>query len=153
MSWLAKEKVAGAAIMFETPNDVWIWNAGATNENNESVITKAQWNNGYWNVIFSRELQPKNQSNVSFNTGIKEIGWIKFVVWDGTKGKSFAKINVEMLIHSDFVLLPEIDIHPKDVFVWSGMLAAGGVLFLIVELRIYKKKIQITGGGNKIGKI
>jgi hypothetical protein len=96
---------------------------GVEASQDEGVITKAQWNNGYWNVVFDRQIQPQNRGNVSFSTGILEKGWIKFTVWDGSKkGESFANINDNMLVHSNFVLLSYNDVQRNDASLWLGLL-------------------------------
>lgn len=91
-------------------------------------------------VKTSRPIYPKNDnaSSISFQSGIREEGFVKFVVWDGSKGESFNLVNDELLPHNDFILLPEINVYPKDVYIWSGGLAAGAVLFLFVEQRLYR---------------
>ena len=136
----------------EEMKDVWCWSTNlGTSEtaHTESdmnipshvkdVITKAQWDNGSWNVVIGRQINPKNdnESSISFQTGIREEDFVKFVVWDGSKGESFNQLNDELLPHYDFILLPEINVYPKDVYIWSGGLAAGALLFLFVEQRLY----------------
>ncbi len=120
--------------------DSWYW---VTNSpTSAGMITKAEEHNGNWNVLIGREIQVKNKnengSSISFQPGVREEGFIKFVVWDGSKGESFEQINDETLSHYDFILLPEVNIYPKDVYIWSAVLITGAVLFLLVEQRLYK---------------
>jgi hypothetical protein len=100
---------------------------------NEGVITKGEWNNNGWNVLIGRAIQPKNGNGnstaISFHTGVREESFVKFVVWDNSKGESFMQAMDKELPHSDFILLPDVTVYPKDVYVWSGILAAGAVLF------------------------
>ncbi len=155
----ATKEADGSAIMFERPidrtlnqeksnltikgepeeeiKDTWYWSTKSLATG--KLITKAEEHNGNWNVVMGREIQPKNgnRNSVSFQTGVREENFVKFVVWDGSKGESFAKVNDEILPHYDFILLPEIDIYPKDVYIWSGVIAVGAVLFLFVEQRLY----------------
>jgi hypothetical protein len=148
LSWPAGEKSSGAAVMFEEPNDVWVWNTGAVTpeqkaSQDEGVITKVQWNNGYWNVVFDRQIQPQNKGNVTFSNGIMEKGWIKFTVWDGSKkGESFTNINDDMLVHSNFVLLSYNDIQRNDTSLWLGLIivAGGSMVFIFIELSIRKSR-------------
>jgi hypothetical protein len=118
--------------------DSWYWSTKSPTS--AGMITKAEEHNGSWNVVFGREIQRKsdNGSSISFQPGVREEGFVKFVVWDGSKGESFEQINDETLPHYDFMLLPEINIYPKDVYIWSAVLAACGVLFLFVEQKLYK---------------
>jgi hypothetical protein len=155
----AKDKVQkvsdGSAIIFERPKerqlnqtgvegepaelkDSWYWSANSPTT--AGIITKAEQGNGNWNVVIGREIQSKNknESSITFQTGVREEAFVKFVVWDGSKGESLAQVNDELLPHYDFVLLPEINVYPKDIYVWSGVLAASAVLFLFVEQRLYK---------------
>lgn len=118
--------------------DSWYWSTKSLTS--AGMITKAEEHNGNWNVVFGKEIQGKNEngSSISFQPGVREEGFVKFVVWDGSKGESLEQINDETLPHYDFILLPEINIYPKDVYIWSAVLVAGAVLFVFVEHRLYK---------------
>ena len=118
--------------------DSWYWSTKSPTS--AGIITNAEEHNGNWNVVIGREVQGKseNKSSISFQPGVREEGFVKFVVWDGSKGESLEQINDETLTHYDFILLPEINIYPKDVYIWSAVLAASAVLFLFVEQRLYK---------------
>lgn len=128
--------------------DVWFWSTGTQHDEaakilyTKDVITKAQWNNDKWTVLIGRQIQSKNENQniISFLPGVREESFIKFVVWDGSKGESFEGLNDEALDHYDFILLPNIDVYPKDVYVWSGILIVGTVIFLFVDQRLYKRK-------------
>jgi hypothetical protein len=122
----------------EEIKDSWYWSTKSPTS--AGMITKVEEHNGNWNVVIGREIQgkSKNESSISFLPGVREEGFVKFVVWDGSKGESFEQINDETLTHYDFILLPEINIYPKDVYIWSAVLVAGAVLFLLVEQRLYK---------------
>lgn len=147
----------GAFIIFESTRagqqskDVWYWSTGTGTGANtisfkEGVITKAQWNKGNWTVIIGREIQPKNgdESAVSFLPGIREEAFVKFLVWDGSRGESFTAVDDETLAHSDFILLPPIDVYPKDVYIWSSVIAAGAVVFLFVDQKVYRNQQTTT---------
>ena len=133
--------------------DIWYWSTGAEHDGaarisyNEDVITKAQWNNGNWTVIIGRQIQTKNENEniISFLPGVREESFIKFIVWDGSKGESFEGLNDEALHHYDFILLPNIDVYPKDVYVLSGILTVGAVIFFFVEQGLYKGKTSRRG--------
>jgi hypothetical protein len=118
------------------------WNWSTKSPTSAGIITKAEEHNGNWNVVMGREIQgkSKNESSISFQPGVREEGFVKFVVWDGSKGESLERINDETLTHYDFILLPEINIYPKDVYIWSAVLVAGAVLFLFVEQKLYKAR-------------
>ena len=118
--------------------DSWYWSTKSPT--GAGITIKAEEYNGNWNVVMGREIQSKseNVSSISFQPGVREEGFVKFVVWDGSKGESLEQINDETLPHYDFMLLPEINIYPKDVYIWSTVLVAGAVLFLFVEQRLYK---------------
>lgn len=121
--------------------DVWYWSTAMIEGlRNEGVITKAEWKDEQWNVLIGRQISLDAEDVVSFQTGIREEGFVKFVVWDGSSVESFEQIEDEELPHADFVLLPEIEVYPKDVYVWSGVLAGGAIVFLFVERRLYRQK-------------
>lgn len=122
----------------EEIKESWYWSTNSPPSSD--IITKAEEHNGNWNVVFGREILGKsqNETSISFEPGVREEGFVKFAVWDGSKAESFEQINDEILPHYDFILLPEINIYPKDVYIWSAVLIAGAVLFLFVEQRLYK---------------
>ncbi len=156
-----KEEADGASIIFEVTKgsdqeekdheektvtksekeDVWYWSTSTIKGlRNESVMTKADWKDNQWNVLIGRQISLNAEDVVSFQTGIKKESFVKFAVWDGSKEESFEKMMDEKLPHADFILLPEIEVYPKDVYVWSGILAGSVVVFLFVEQRLYKHK-------------
>jgi len=106
----------------------------------DNVITKAEWNDGQWNVLFAREIGSSEIDDVVFLPGIKQEGLLKFLIWDGSRSESFEDVDVEELEHIDFIILPEIDIYPKDAFVWSALLGAGALSFVFVERKLHTQK-------------
>ena len=106
----------------------------------DNVITKAEWADDQWNVLLAREIGISEIDDVMFLPGIKQEGLLKFLVWDGSKSESFEDVDVEELEHIDFILLPEIDIYPKDAFVWSALLIAGAISFVFVERKLHTQK-------------
>jgi len=125
----------------EEVEDVWYWSTSKIEDlRNEGIITKAEWGDEQWNVLIGRQISLDTEDIVSFKTGVREEGFVKFVVWDGAKGESFEQIEDEELLHADFILLPEIDVYPKDVYVWSGILGAGAILFVFLETRLHRLK-------------
>ena len=131
----------------EEIKDTWYWSTKSPTS--AGLITQTEEHNGKWNVVFGREIQGKNQneSSISFEPGVREEGFVKFAAWDGSKGESLEQINHETLTHYDFILLPEINTYPKDVFIWSAVLVASAVLFLFVEQRLYKvHNIEMSEG-------
>lgn len=171
----AAAAIDGSAIIFERPieraldqeksnsgiegepreelKDTWQWSTNSSTT--AGIITRAEEHNGNWNVVIGRDIQHKNDNgnSISFQTGVREENFIKFLVWDGSRGESFTKVNDETLPHYDFILLPEINIYPKDVYIWSGVLAAGAVLFLFVEQRLYQGVgIKEQNGNLSVGK-
>lgn len=141
------------SIIQEEKQELWYWSTDRqTNRtlNSDYVITKAEWDHDHWYVLMGRQMQaaetvPLDMNNqVTFKPGEREEGFVKFVVWDGAAGESFDQVDEEKLSHLDFVLLPEIDTYPKDVYAWSGILVAGTVLFFYVELRLYGKRAKTT---------
>ena len=111
------------------------------------VVTKSEWKSNQWNILFGRQIispvskgESTNKNFVPFHAGVREESFIKFIVWDGAKGESFSTINDEDLNHFDFILLPEINIYPKDVYIWSAILVGSTGFFLFVDQRLYKRK-------------
>jgi hypothetical protein len=104
------------------------------------VITRAEWTNDKWNVLIGRQISSQFGDAVSFETGVKEEGFVKFAVWDGAKGESYDQIEDAELPHADFILLPEIDVYPEDVYVWSGILGVGAVSFVLLEMGLHRHK-------------
>ncbi len=156
-----KEEADGASIIFEIAKgsekeenkheqntqtksekeDVWYWSITTIEGlRNEGVTTKAEWEDGEWNALIGRQISLNAEDVVSFQTGIKKESFVKFAVWDGSKEESFEKMKDEESLHADFILLPEIEVYPKDVYVWTGILAGSVVVFLFVEQRLYKQK-------------
>lgn len=121
----------------EEEKEVWFWIASKNYMIKNNVITKAEWADDQWNVLFVREI---GIDDVVFLPGIKQEGLLKFLVWDGSKSESFEDVDVEELEHIDFILLPEIDIYPKDAFVWSALLVAGAISFVFVERKLHTQK-------------
>lgn len=152
----------GAALIFENteghdhenndePNsskseqkEIWVWDASSK----DVIVTDqfssySQWNDGNWNVIFERKIGTGDIDKSVLIPGVKQEGLIKLVVWDATKGESFELIDDEELEHSDFILLPEIEIYPKDVFVWLTLLLAVAFSFVMVERQLHTKMEKI----------
>ncbi len=124
----------------EEEKEVWFWIASKNYMIKNNVITKAEWADDQWNVLFVREIGISEIDDVVFLPGIKQEGLLKFLVWDGSKSESFEDVDVEELEHIDFILLPEIDIYPKDAFVWSALLVAGAISFVFVERKLHTQK-------------
>lgn len=123
--------------------ELWYWSTNPQESNilnTGSVLAKSEWGHDHWNVLMGRRIIADDGSTITFRQGVQEEGFVKFVVWDGDKGESFEQIDEEGLTHFDFVMLPEIDVYPKDVYVWSGALVAGTVLFFVTEQRLYKRR-------------
>lgn len=124
----------------EEKQELWNWSTDPQTSkilNSETITTKAEWDHDHWSVLMGRKTAAGNDS-IAFSQGVREEGFVKFVVWDGDKKESFEQIDEEKLPHLDFVMLPEIDVYPKDVYVWSGVLVGGTVSFLVIEQRLYK---------------
>lgn len=123
--------------------EIWVWDASSKNViSTEQFSSYSQWNDGNWNVIFERKIGSGDIDKSVLIPGVKQ-GLLKLVVWDATKGESFELIDDEKLEHSDLVLLPEIEIYPKDAFVWSALLIAGAFSFVMVERRLHTKMEKI----------
>lgn len=143
----------------EEKQELWYWSTESQeseNSDTDSVFAKSEWEHDHWNVLMGRRIIADDGSTITFRQGVREEGFVKFVVWDGDKGESFEQIDDEELTHFDFVMLPEIDVYPKDVYVWSGILVAGTAIFLFVELGLYKRQKRegaaTTSGGRSIVK-
>lgn len=123
-------------------NEVWSWDA-STSDESSSVILDSKWEDQKWSVLFGRSVLTSEQDKIIFESGIKKEDFIGMAVWDGSAGESFEQIGD--LPHADFILLPEIDTYPKDVFVWSGLLVVGAVSFIFVERKLhYKKEMSLN---------
>ena len=135
-------------------NNIWLWSASTSNVNNLSnkdvTTTRAEWKNSQWHVLIGRPIfldstsSNTNNSEISLRKGILEKDFIKFAVWDGAKGESvdhvLAANENDKLPHADFILLPSLNTHPRDVYVWSIILVVGVVLFVILEIRLHKNR-------------
>ena len=136
-------------------NNIWLWNTYTSNVNNLSnkeVTTKAEWKNSQWHVLIGRSISSlgstssttNNNSEISFRKGILEKDFIKFAVWDGAKGETIDQVlsanENDKLPHEDFILLPSLNTHPQDVYVWSAILIVGVVLFVMLEKRLHKNR-------------
>lgn len=126
----------------ETTNEMWIWETNNSNTSSDTILD-SMWDNQKWSVLFGRSVLTSEQDKIIFESGIKNEDFIEMAVWDGSAGESFEQIDD--LPHADFILLPEIDTYPKDVFVWSALLVAGSVSFLFVERKLhYKKEVSLN---------
>jgi len=123
-------------------NEIWRWDASKPNDSSD-IILDATWENQKWDVLFGRSVSTSEQDKITFESGIKQEGFLKIVVWDGSAGESIEQIDEEDLPHADFILLPWIDTYPKDVFVWSALLVVGAVSFLFVERKLHFKKEEL----------
>ena len=134
---------------------VWYWDSlspTSLSVDKEGVITKAQWKNNQWHVIIGKRIldgvhntQSNNTTTYSlFKPGILQKGLLKFVVWDSAEGESLNKtINIndnkddKLLQAADFILLPTLNIYPKDVYLWSGILIIGVIFFVLLEIKLH----------------
>ena len=141
------KKYDGAEITFENEEtnseDHLDWNSG-NGIVNDKVISRAEWSNGQWHLLLGRTTSLEN--GIEFSPGTREESFIKFLVWDGSNGESIENVDAEKLTHFDFIMLPYIDTYPKDVYVWSAILAAGSVVFLVIEQRLYRKRNEVKFG-------
>jgi hypothetical protein len=140
--------------------DVWYWNAlEGTNLRTDkgNLITKAEWKNNEWHVILGKRILNDKQSRTDENIttkfylskpGILQKDLLTFAVWDGAKGESFDKAlplnhtRVNKLLQHDFILLSNLNIHPKDVYMWSGILTFGIIIFVLLEIRLHKISLK-----------
>lgn len=134
----------GAKVTFENEEtnseDHLSWSSGNYMVN-DKAISKAKWSDGQWYLLLGRSTSLEN--GIKFSPGTREEGFIKFVVWDGSKGESVENIDAEKLPRFDFIMLPYIDTYPKDAYVWSAILVAGTATFLVVEQRLYKNRTEV----------
>lgn len=134
----------GAEVTFENEEtnseDHLSWSSG-NDIVNDKIIPKAKWSDGQWYLLFGRSTSLEN--GIKFSPGTREEGFVKFVAWDGSKGESIQNIDAEKLTHFDFIMLPYIDTYPKDAYVWSAILVAGTVTFLVVEQKLYKNRKEV----------
>jgi hypothetical protein len=146
---------------------IWYWSsaekiANIHNKNQDELsITKSEWKNNQWCVIIGKRISPitnlqnnGNNNNINitnttsiFKKGILQKDFARFAVWDTEKGESFQKIMATAvnnsnddgkLPHADFILLSSLNIHPKDVYVWSAILIIGVIGFILLEVRLHK---------------
>jgi len=123
-------------------NEVWRWDSSNPEESSD-IILDSSWENQKWTVIFGRSVLTSEHDKISFEPGVKQEDFMEIAVWDGSLDESFEQI--EDLPHADFILLPEINSSPKDVFVWSALLVVGAVSFLFVERKLhYKKEVSLN---------
>ena len=136
-------------------NNIWLWSISTSDLNNLSnkgVISRAEWKSSQWHVLIGRPMfldstssTANNNGEMSFKNGILEKDFIKFAVWDGEKGESVDQVlraneNDKLMPHADFVLLPSLNTHPQDVYLWSAILIVGVVLFVMLEKRLHKNR-------------
>ena len=133
----------GVAIIFEKAgkdgsDDVWYWSTKTVPElASNGILNIGEWTDGEWSVVIGRRLSQEN--GATLNVGEAREDLVKIGVWDGAKGESFETVEKEETEHYNFVALPYIDTQPKDVFVWSGILIAGAVVFGALEVRRHKR--------------
>ena len=65
--------------------------------------------------------------------------FLKVAVWDGDKNQSFDSLDKNSIPELQLLVLPEINSFPKDIYVWSAILAIGTGSFLIAEIKKHQE--------------
>ena len=133
----------GVAIRFEGEEEnPWVWSTGRIDiMHDPQVFSNAEWTDGKWFVTIGRRLMA--EEGVKLSVSMEFHDFIAFAVWDGAEGEALEQIGDDIK-HSDFIILPYIEVQPKDVFFWAALIIFGAVSFLGVELRL-QRRIRPSG--------
>jgi len=118
-----------------TNEESWIWQADGTVS--KEIFANAEWSNNKWNVVVEKKLIVDEIGEIKM--GVKTEAFLKVAVWDGEKTQSFDSLEKGDIPEVELVVLPEINSHPKDIYVWSIILTVGMGSFLIAEVKKHQK--------------
>lgn len=112
-----------------------VWQADDTTSN--EIVTNAEWANDRWNVIIQRKGIVSEIGEIEM--GKKIESFLEIAVWDGNKGQSSNSLEKEEVPELELLVLPEINSYPKDIYVWSTIIAVGTGSFFISEIKKHQK--------------
>ena len=115
--------------------EMWKWESDGTESDN--ILVNAEWKNNRWNVALEKKMIVDKLGEIKM--GETTEAFLKVAVWDGNQNQSFVNIEEEDIPELRLVVLPEINSTPKDIYVWSAILAVGTGSFLIVEIRKHQR--------------
>jgi len=115
--------------------ETWMWNANSTPSN--EIFANAQWINGKWNVVVEKQLIVDGIGEIEMGEQTKVF--LKVAVWDGEKNQSFDNLDKDAIPELELLVLPEINSYPKDIYVWSAILAVGTGSFLMAEIKKHQR--------------
>jgi len=101
------------------------------------VFVNAEWMHDKWNVVMKRELIVDEIGDIEMGEQTKVF--LKVAVWDGDKNQSFDSLDKDDISELELLVLPEINSFPKDIYVWSAILAIGTGSFLISEIKKHQE--------------
>jgi len=122
-------------IQISINEETWVWQAD--DSTNTEIFVNTEWVNGKWNVVMKKE-------SIVDEIGEIEMGeqtevFLKVAVWDGEKNQSLDSLDRDDIPVLELLVLPEINSFPKDIYVWSTILAIGTGSFLISEIKKHQK--------------
>jgi len=115
--------------------ETWVWQADDSTSPN--IFVNAEWIHDKWNVVVKRELIVDEIGEIEMGEQTKVF--LKAAVWDGNKNQSFDSLDKNSIPELQLLVLPEINSYPKDIYVWSAILAVGTGSFLISEIKKHRK--------------
>ncbi len=124
-----------ADIQITINKEFWMWKSDGTTNND--IFVNAQWINGKWNVMIERKLIVDKIEEIEMGEQTKVF--LKVAVWDGEKNQSFDSLDKKTIPELDLLVLPEINSYPKDIYVWSVILAVGTGSFIIAEIKKHQR--------------
>lgn len=115
--------------------EIWKWESDGTEDDN--ILVNAEWKNNRWNVALGKKMITDKLGEIKM--GETTDAFLKVAVWDGDQNQTFVNIEEEDIPELRLLVLPEINSNPKDIYVWSAILAVGTGSFLIAEIRKHQR--------------
>jgi len=115
--------------------ETWVWQTD--NSTSPDIFVNAEWIHDKWNVVVKRELIVDEIGEIKMGEQTKVF--LKVAVWDGNKNQSFDSLDKDNIPELELLVLPEINSFPKDIYVWSAILAIGTGSFLISEIKKHQE--------------
>lgn len=114
--------------------ETWMWQSDGTTS--PEIFVNSEWEDNKWNVVIEKKSIVDEIGEIEM--GKKTEVFLKVVVWDGAKNQSFDN-QEEIIPEFELLVLPEINSQPRDIYVWSAILAIGTGSFIISEIKKHQK--------------
>lgn len=121
----------------EITEDEFLWKWESDGKTSGDIFVNAFYEDDKWSILLEKKSIASTLGDIEENEIIDAV--IKIAVWDGDKNQSFTSIEEYDIPGLKLQVLPEINSQPKDIYVWSSILAIGTGVFIITEIRKHEK--------------